>query len=111
MIDRKDWEFRVVSFTEKETQEFNLPADSCGILYALYTPQNKAFWFDNYSLEWQGSIYPANVIINDPDFVKVDDNWDNGYISIDDAINGTAPQSLDYYYPAINSQEIGELTL
>lgn len=111
MIDRKDWEFRVVYFTEKETQEFNLPADSCGILYALYNPQNKAFWFDNYSLEWHGSIYPASVIINEPDFVKVDDNWDNGYISIDEAINGAAPQGLDCFYPTINSQDLDELTL
>lgn len=111
MIDRKDWDFRVVYFTEKETQEFNLPADICGILYALYTPQNKAFWFDNYNLEWQGSIYSAAEIINESDFEKVDDDWNNGYISIDDAINGTSPQCLECYYPAINSQETSEPAL
>ena len=105
MINRKDWEFRVIYFTEKETQEFNLPADSCGILYALYLPNNTAFWYDNYNLEWQGSIYPASEIINDPNFQEVSDDWGNGYITINDAIAGTAPQCLDYYHPATNSQE------
>lgn len=107
MINREDWEFRVVWFTQKETEEYNLPADSCGILYALYMPENKAFWYDNYNLEWQGSIYPASEIINDPDFKKVSDEWDNGYITVDEAIDGTAPQCLDCYYPAKQS-ELGE---
>ena len=108
MITREDWEFRVIHFTEKETQEFNLPADCCGILYALYIPENKTFWYDNYNLEWQSSIYPASEIINDPAYEEVSDNWDNGYITIDDAIDGVAPQCLDRYYPAKNSQELGE---
>lgn len=107
MINRDDWKFFVTNLDDKTAKEFGLPEDNCGILYALYLPENKTFWYDNYNLEWQGSIYPASEIINDPDFEEVSDEWDNGYITVDEAIDGTAPQCLDCYFPS-NQSELAE---
>ena len=108
MINREDWKFYTTNLDEKTSTEFDLPVDNCGILYALYLPQNTSFWYDNYNLEWQGSIYPASVIIDDPEFEEADDDWDNGYISVQDAIDGVYSKCLDGYHSTINESELGE---
>lgn len=62
-----------------------LPAETAGVLYVANTQDNSLQWFDNLNREWNGSIYSYIDIIDDKDFKEVTD-WDNGYISTNDAI-------------------------
>jgi len=81
-LNKDDWEF----FVSHHPAVLDLHAETAGTLYAGNISKNLLFWFDNDNREWHGSIYSYTDIINDTDFTKVDEDWDNGYISVFDAI-------------------------
>ena len=61
-----------------------LHEEDAGILYVVNILTGNAFWFDNDNLEWNASIYPAEVIIKDigVEFTEVE-SFDNGYVNTD----------------------------
>ena len=94
----QDWKFFVVYHPEI----FDIHEETAGTLYAANISNNLLFWYDNDNLEWHKSIYNYLDIIKDSDFEEVDENWNNGYISVFDAMNSPAPRyGLPARYPML----------
>jgi hypothetical protein len=65
-----------------EIPELYLPEESAGCLYVTNILTGRAIWFENFNKEWFPSLFPYSHIKNDSDFEEVDEDWDNGYISV-----------------------------
>ena len=65
--------------------DLGLEEDFAGTLYVANILTQQVRWFDNLNYEWVGSTYKYNDIKDDPEFVEITHNWDNGYITKEDA--------------------------
>lgn len=68
------------------------------ILYAGNTITNDVFWWDSSENCWNKSIFPLWEIKADPDFVPVE-RFDDGSISISDALGDIPPRGLKSVCP------------
>ena len=49
--------------------------------------RDESLWiYDNETRDWRPSMLALDSIENDPDFVRVGEDWSNEYISVADAI-------------------------
>ena len=64
----------------------DLPAEKAGTLYMLLLEYNKSYWYDNHNREWLRSLFTPKDIMSDDEFTSVE-SFDNGYVTINDAIN------------------------
>ena len=77
-----------------------LHEDTAGTLYVVNTLTENVFWFDNDELEWQGSIYPADEVLDaiGDEYEEVE-SFDNGYVNTEDIWSGIAWTSIVGRYP------------
>ena len=80
------WRFFVTEIPEDE--EFQAET----ILYAVFLPDEAVFCYDNLNEEWNQSLISMQEILDDieynegMEFREVFDGWDNGCISVSDAL-------------------------
>ena len=94
------WRFFVTEIPEDE--EFQAET----ILYAVFLPDEAVFCYDNLNEEWNQSLISMQEILDNieynegMEFREVFDDWDNGSISVADALG----QSLNHnsLYPYVN---------
>ena len=97
-IDKNDWKFFVLN----QPDNIDFPTLTTGELFAANISNNLLFKFNNQSQEWEKSIYHYQAIINSSFYAEVDENWNNGYISVKEALNPhSSPLSLINKYPTL----------
>ncbi len=70
---------------DEDAEEWGLQSDAAHTLYVGIKRTDDLFWYDNYAGEWHKSLSKLKDVINDSNFKKVT-KFDNGYITIDSAI-------------------------
>lgn len=64
-----------------------LPVDIAGTLYAINPNVETTLWFNNETGEWKTSHMTKTFILKPNSHIKkVDESFDNGYISVKDAL-------------------------